>query len=152
MAKYRMAVFSRFSRMPAAFASGTYCHHLSPTHKAVWYERNRGLALAIILSGDRNVAALIVSALAGPGAGTLGGCRQAFVCCGDAPGNHRLPMALAVAATPATEPQSAQGKARTARWRRPIHFVGSAQNPGIFWMCNLSLISCPYRLSLPWSR
>jgi len=74
-----MACNFAFFRYAAALPGGTYCITMDPNHKPV-YERQRGLALAIILSGT-GVAAFDRFRLAAWCMGTLDGWQAGFFCC-----------------------------------------------------------------------
>ncbi|MEH6386337.1 MAG: MFS transporter [Pseudomonas profundi] len=105
---------------------------------SLWYERNRGLALAIILSGT-GVAALVVPPLLA-WCMELWGWQAGFLLLAIMPLVTTLPMALLWLHIPTAEPRSVQGEVRTAPLAATGFSFAEARKSRVFWICNVSLI------------
>ncbi|TKA89683.1 MFS transporter [Halopseudomonas bauzanensis] len=104
---------------------------------SLWYERNRGLALAIILSGT-GVAALIVPPLLAWSI-EAGGWQAGFVLLAVMPLVITLPMTLLWLRIPSA-PRAEQATATAGTNPLAGMRFAEARRSRIFWICNLSLI------------
>ena len=103
---------------------------------SLWFERNRGVALAIILSGSGLAAMLMPPLLAW--AVQTGGWRAAFMLLAAMPLLLTLPMALAWLKFPAQLVRNADVKA-PERNLDAVPFAVAVRS-GVFWGCNVALI------------
>ena len=103
---------------------------------SLWFERNRGVALAIILSGSGLAAMLMPPLLAW--AVQTGGWRAAFMLLAAMPLLLTLPMALAWLKFPAQLVRNADVKA-PERNLDGVPFAVAVRS-GVFWGCNVALI------------